>query len=247
MPSCALWQIFCPFLVSGLVHERMRASLGYFTPHGRLGRGVLAVYLSPRPSRRLLLHFLEHLIIPVGQVFGSRSAPSYFSLLLDFRAEVASTVDLAKDGGPSEKLANEAILEPLPDHWDPVSCLTPACPNPLCPPLSDRKLLCFANATFVDDNGVTGYRSAIHAALHQRIRSAFLLFGYPEDDCRQSCLNANKWDPHLSHAMTHLGFIINSRDMTVTWPLEKRLELRQQILSILGRSSLCASDVWCTK
>ena len=49
--------------------------------------------------RRVLYHpdlavvfayiFLDFLIIPVGQVFGSRSAPSYFSLMSDIRAEVA--------------------------------------------------------------------------------------------------------------------------------------------------------------
>jgi hypothetical protein len=74
----------------------------------------------------------------------------------------------------------------------------------------------------------------MRTALHQSVRSAFMLFGYPEDDRRSSCLNDEKWDPHVSHIITCLGFIINSRDMTVTWPLEKRLELRQQILLILA-------------
>ena len=179
--------------------------------------------------------FLEYLIIPVGQVFGSRSAPSYFSLLSDLRAEVASSVDLTADHTPLEPLATAAIIEPLPADWDPFSDLTPACADPLHPPLSASERLCFANATFVDDNGVAGYRSSMRTALHQSIRSAFLLFGFPADDRRQSCLNDEKWDPYVSHIMAYLGFLINSRDLTVTWPLEKRLELRQQILLILGR------------
>jgi hypothetical protein len=162
---------------------------------------------------------LDYLIIPVGQVFGSRSAPSYFSLLSNLWAEVASTVQLTKDGGPLEKLAIEAIIDPLPANWDPLSWLTPACPDPLHPPMSESERLCFANATFLDDNGVVSYRSMTRTALHQSIRSAFMLFGYPSDDRRQSCLNDDKWDPFVSHIMAYLGFIINSPDMTVTWPL----------------------------
>ena len=49
--------------------------------------------------------FLDFLIIPVGQVFGSRSAPSYFSLMSDIRQEVASTVTLPADGEALEDLA----------------------------------------------------------------------------------------------------------------------------------------------
>jgi hypothetical protein len=151
---------------------------------------------------------------------------------------VASTVGLTKDGGPLEKLATEAITDPLPADGDPLSCLTPACPDPLHPPMSESERLCFANATFVDDNGVTGCQSTMQSALrHQSIRSVFMLFGYPSGHRRQSCLNDNQWDPFVSHIMAYLGFIINSRDMTVTWPLEKRLELRQQILEILARSN----------
>ncbi len=193
--------------------------------------------------RRVLYHpdlavvfayiFLDFLIIPVGQVFGSRSAPSYFSLMSDIRAEVASTTDLTKDGGPMEPLALSATIDPLPDSWDPLSDLTQACPDALHPPLSPEELLCFANATFVDDNGVAAYRDQMRTALHQSVRAAYLLFGFPHEDRRQSCLSDDKWDPFVCHIMLYLGFLINSRDMTVTWPLDKRLDLRALILTIL--------------
>ena len=193
--------------------------------------------------RRVLYHpdmavvfayiFLDFLIIPVGQVFGSRSAPSYFSLMSDIRAEVASTVDLTKDGGDLEALATTADIAPLPEDWDPHISLTPACADPLHPPLSPAQLLCFVNATFVDDNGVASYREQIRTALHQSVRAAYLLFGFPYEDRRQSCLSAEKWDPFVSFIMLYLGFLINSRDMTVTWPLAKRLELRDLIQSVL--------------
>ena len=114
--------------------------------------------------RRVLYHpdmavvfayiFLEFLIIPVGQVFGSRSTPSYFSLMSDIRAAVTSTVDLTKDGLPLEQLARTATFDPLPADWEPSSALIPACHDVLHPPLSSSEMRCHTNATFVDDNGV---------------------------------------------------------------------------------------------
>jgi hypothetical protein len=194
--------------------------------------------------RRVLYHpdlavvfayiFMDFLIIPVGQVFGSRSAPSYFSLLSDLRAEVASSVDLTKDGGPLERLAATAEIDPLPDDWDPAIDLTPACPDPLYPPLTPSELSCFANATFVDDNGVAAFRSMIRTALHQSVRAAFMLFGFPEEDRRNSCLADDKWDPFVCHIMLYLGFLIDSRAMTVTWPRSKRLELIEQLMLVIN-------------
>ena len=76
--------------------------------------------------RRVLYHpdmavvfaniFLDFLIIPVGQVFGSRSAPSYFSLLSDIRQEVAPTVALTDNGEALEDLAQSATVDPLPPN-----------------------------------------------------------------------------------------------------------------------------------
>ena len=117
--------------------------------------------------------FLDFLIIPVGQVFGSRSAPSCFSLMSDIRTEVASTADLTKDGGAQmEELAKDAQIEPLLDAWDPHISLTSACADALHPPLSPEELLCFANATFVDDNGVASHREQIRTDLHQSVQSS---------------------------------------------------------------------------
>jgi hypothetical protein len=178
--------------------------------------------------RRVLYHpdlavvfacmFMDCLIVPVGQVFGSRSAPSYFSLMSDIRAEVASTADLIAEDGTLEPLALSAILEPLPADWDPASDLTQVCPDALHPPLSPEELLCFANATFVDDNGVAAYRTQMRDALHQSVRAAYVLFGFPYEDRRQSCLSDDKWDPFVSHIMLCLGFLINFRDMTSLGP-----------------------------
>ena len=176
--------------------------------------------------------FLDFLIIPVGQAFGSRSAPSYFSLMSDIRQEVAFTVALTDSGEALEELAQSATVDPLPPDWDPELSLIPACADALHPPLSQSERLCFANATFVDDNGVASYRSQIRTTLHQSVRAASLLFGFPSDDRRQSCLSAKKWDPFVSFIRLYLGFLINTRETTFTWPHAKRIKLRNLILAV---------------
>jgi hypothetical protein len=60
------------------------------------------------------------------------------------------------------------------------------------------------------------------------------MFGFPWDNRRQSCLSADKWDPFVSFIVLYLGFYINSREMTVTWPLEKRVELSELIVNVLA-------------
>jgi hypothetical protein len=151
----------------------------------------------------------------------------------DIRTEAAATVDLTNNGGPLEDLAQTATIDPLLEGWDPTLALTPACADALHLPLSPEELLCFANATFVDDNGVALHREQMRTALHQSVRAACLLFGFPYKDRRQSCLSADEWDPFVSFIMLYLGFLINARDMTVTWPLDERLKLRDLIESVL--------------
>jgi hypothetical protein len=54
--------------------------------------------------------FLDYLIVPIGQVFGSRSAPSFFSLTSDIRAFVATTHNI-----PTEPLTPQQTL--LSSHF----------------------------------------------------------------------------------------------------------------------------------
>jgi hypothetical protein len=91
------------------------------------------------------------LIIPVGQVFGSRSAPSFFSLLSDLRAAIASSHDLLSDFTIRD-LAALADIPAIP--LDLPSLLTPALQEPLNPPLTAAESANLSNSTFVNNNGV---------------------------------------------------------------------------------------------
>jgi hypothetical protein len=161
--------------------------------------------------------FRDYLIVPVGQVFGSRSAPSLFSLESDIRANLATTGNLVENY-PMEKLAQHIQLAPIPL----LSDLMPAIADAKNLPLSQNEKANFINASFVDDNGVCTTRDNIILALHQSLVATFILFGWPGSDRRSSCMAADKWDIYATLLVLFLGYLIDSRAMTVTWPYYKR-------------------------
>jgi hypothetical protein len=79
----------------------------------------------------------------------------------------------------------------------------------------------------------------MQAALQQSLLSAFLILGMPSHDRRGVCLQDDKGDPTISHIMLYLGFIINSWEMTVSWPCSKREELFHKLTAILTMPCSC--------
>jgi hypothetical protein len=147
------------------------------------------------------------LLILVGQVFGSRSAPSYFSLMSDIRAYVSTCADLIT-GYPMHQLALDVRMD-----------LAPAIANSRNLPLLHLESASPSNKTFVDDNGVLTLRANIRTALHNSAVLAFLIFGWLVDDRRSSCLAQDEWEPDAAWIMLFLGFLVDSRALRVTWPL----------------------------
>jgi hypothetical protein len=194
--------------------------------------------------RRILYHpdmavvfaycFGAFLIVPVGQVFGSRSAPSFFSMASDIRADVATTSDLYTQY-PLLDLVKDIVLPEPPAPAD----LTPAIADPLNPPMTEHEKQNFNNDSFVDDNGVSAVASNIVPALQQSLLAAFVLFGWPTTDRRGSCIAPDKWDSTVSYIVLFLGFLINSRTMMVTWPLYKRVALHDEIQLALAATHSC--------
>jgi hypothetical protein len=178
---------------------------------------------SPKLAIAFAYVFGQYLLIPVGQVSGSLSALSYFSLLLDIQAYVATCADLIT-GYPMHPLAAAGELPPEPAP----SSLAPAVADSLNPALTALEASSHSNCCFVDNNGVAGLRSTIQQSLHNSVVSAFLLFGWPDEDCRSSCLTPDKWEKHILFDMLYLGFWICSRTMQVTWPRYKRTELHNK-------------------
>jgi len=62
-------------------------------------------------------------------------------------------------------------------------------------------------------------------AIDNSVRSAYAMFGNPNDDRRLPCLSEEKWNDISSFGMLYLGFYINTRCMIMAWPVEKRVQL----------------------
>jgi hypothetical protein len=186
------------------------------------------ILYSPEMATLFAYVFGAYLIIPVGQVFGSRSAPSFFSLESDIRADLATTGTLVEHY-PLERLAYEIQLPPVPDDDELYPAVSDACHGPL----TEDEQAGFHNASFVDDNGICATRDRIVDALHQSLVAAFILFGWPHQDRRSSCMAADKWEVIATHIVLFLGYYINSRTLMVTWPQYKRVALYEDIQQAL--------------
>jgi hypothetical protein len=187
------------------------------------------ILYSPEMAILFAYVFGDFLIIPVGQVFGSRSAPSFFSLISDIRADLATTGEV-HETYPLHPMVADIILPMPPAPGE----LTPAIADSLNMPLSIEEQANFWNSSFVDDNGVCAYAPDIKPALQQSLVSAFLVFGWPGDDRRNSCMAEEKWAKEATNIMLFLGYYINSRTLMVTWPLYKRQVLLQDITDALA-------------
>jgi hypothetical protein len=189
--------------------------------------------------RRILYHpdmaivfayvFAEFLIIPAGQVFGSRNSPSYYCVPGEVRAHLASC-GLAEQqtNGALSDLAESIILGPDLSARQRKR-LVPAVADSQHSGVPEEYKERFHNATFVDDTGKVATRERIIAAIDSSVKAAFVTFGAPDSDRRGSCFALDKWETLATHVMLFLGFLVNTRTMTLAWPPDKRNQLRELI------------------
>ena len=158
----------------------------------------------------------------------------YFRLTSDIRSYTASTQDLVVPNEPLETLVMTASIPPLPSLWNQATDITPAIEDTAHAPLSAAKLENSVTVMFVNENAVAAYHDDMQVAIHQAVRSEFELYGFPEEDHCQCCMNADRWDPVISHVMMYLGLLIDSRAMTVSWPRYKITYLATELQAILS-------------
>jgi hypothetical protein len=189
--------------------------------------------------RRILYHpdmaiafgyvFEDYLMIPVGEVFGSRSAPSFYCVLADVRQALAAITP------PTSSSNFHSLVNHCHRHVDESLPLAQVPPDSHHPRLSGLELERAFNASFVDDNGVVAFLRNILSAINQSVTSAFTVFGASGVDRRGDCLQHEKWDNTVSEEFLFLGFLINTRAMTVSWPFFKRKRLFDELDTILKR------------
>ena len=174
--------------------------------------------------------YSHYLIIPVGQVFGARSPPSYYSVLADVRQALAATMRYTHPRD-YHKLVTGCQLQLQP----PSVPLQTVPVDSHHPPRSMEEQACPTNSSYVDDNAVAAYPKDIWRSLSQSVESAFLVFGTSGSNRRGDCFQQDKWETLVSEEFRYLGFDINTRHMTITWPKEKREVLHALIQSLLSR------------
>ena len=171
--------------------------------------------------------FQEFLMIPCGLIFGARNSPSWYMLLGELRASLAATGDF---GHSTSKLADTLLLEDdaIRKHEAPITrAVADATNTGLCHPLTD-----FSFQSFVDDTAVAHYPELIRSAVNRSVLSAYVVFGFPNENRRPPPLYPQKWAPSATTIYRYLGFLIDTRRMVVIWPVEKRQQLARWITEI---------------
>jgi hypothetical protein len=166
--------------------------------------------------------FQEFLMIPCGLIFGSKSSPSWYMLPAELRSHLASVADF---GDLETQLAREIQLPPP---------LTPKEQARLARADADslnqgnlHLQAPFCHPSFVDDTATAAWTEFIRKAVNQSALGAYVMFGFPGTDRRPPPLNPSKWENLVAAIFKYLGFLIDTRNMIVIWPLEKRQQLRQ--------------------
>ena len=170
------------------------------------------------------------LIIPVGMIFGAKNSPSYYMLPGELRAHLSRYL---AELTPARTLLADTIAIPPPPSPRTLRTLTPATPDALNqgtshllasqPSSFPRPVY----APFVDDTGGAAIRSEIHRLVNSSILAAYVTFGFPDEDPhRPDPINPIKFVRDISHSLKFLGYIINTRTMTISWPSHKQTQLQ---------------------
>lgn len=187
--------------------------------------------------------FTDYLIIPVGQIFGSKSSPSFYMLPGELRAHMARHIHHLWPS-TNTALSDRIRLGPPPTP-EQVQAFRPAVADSLN---QGRQHLLQVNqqevnlpvySPFVDDTGTAGLRHTIQHIIKNSVLAAYLVFGFPDEDpLRPQPINPAKFIIDVLHTLKFLGFIINTRDLTVEWPTIKQHQLFIHLTKIINGHSL---------
>jgi hypothetical protein len=187
--------------------------------------------------RRILYHpvlapvfsyvFEEFCMVPVGNIFGSRSAPSWFTIIAEMRAHMANV--LPYDHYLTDPLVGSLQLPAIPTPLTSVSSFAVAdtVHQGVQSLLPSTATLLHHHAMFVDDNILVALRGSVHLAIAAALGSAYDCFGDPAFNSRRgSVISRTKFDPAVSTRVLFVGLEIDTNSMTVTWPAAKRESAR---------------------
>ena len=166
----------------------------------------------------------EYLAIPTGVIFGGKASASYYMDVGELRAHVANAFNF---GPASTALTDRLRLEASPDAATRATFSTAPrdALNPGAEALRSHGRFGALHSSFVDDSGNADIASRIVKTIVQSVLAAYVLFGFPGSDHwaqRPPIINAEKWIEFVTYCCTFLGFFIDTRAMTISWPQLKR-------------------------
>lgn len=197
--------------------------------------------------RRMLYHpdlavvfayvFQELLLVPVGNIFGSRNAPAWFTTPAEIRAHMANRLQYEED---RYELARSLRLPDEPDEATVASFVQAAADEKNPGRVSTRENPGH-HVMFVDDNICVAIREFTPRAVAGAVGSAYDCFGDLSENARRgSVLSDKKFDPTASHRVVFVGCIVDTRKMRVSWPEEKRARALAMIDDWLGKRTSCS-------
>ena len=177
----------------------------------------------------------HYLCIPTGVCFGGNTSPNPWEVIAWVRSLLASSFFFRSDLVSKHKeFLDQVRYEGLgTDDVIFSRAAADALNKGAFTQQGDR--LPSPHNTFVDDNLMADIPRYIKPTIAASIESLFILLGRPDISRRRLALSREKFlKSACSYRRTQLGFLVTTRDMTVSLPPDKRRELRSELLQWHG-------------
>jgi len=163
------------------------------------------------------------LCVPVGQNFGGNTSAQNWEGIARAREYLAQHFSNKKISSLLKKHNSILSLIKFSSLSSSKTKFTPASPDSHHQGVYDNKVLINTpHNTFVDDNCIAEIRSRMPQAMAASVESLFTILGQPDHSSRRSPLSMDKYyQAECSHTKKQLGYLINTRSMTVSFPNEK--------------------------
>ena len=178
------------------------------------------ILYHPAIAPAFAMVFLEFLIVATGLVFGAKNSPSVYMSPAELRAHI-SAVLLELDQFVGDLAAGVKI--PPQISRAEANMIQKATPD-LC-----HQALSTSGGgrppVFVDDTGIVGLPHDVRLVINRSVLASYIIFGFRSKSNSPEVIYPSKFPASITHSVLFLGLIIDSRTMTVEWPIRKRREL----------------------
>jgi len=162
--------------------------------------------------------------VPVGQVFGGNTSAQNWEGIARAREYLAEHLSSPASSHLLHKHKDILNLIQFSDPPTTSTRFTRAVPDDTHTGVLDTSgsPVNTPHNTFVDDNTIAEVRPRMRQAMAASAESLFHLIGHPDTTQRRSPLSMEKYyQAQCSHVKKQLGYLIDTRTMTVSFPTEK--------------------------